>query len=283
MKVNVGILVSYDYEYLKISLPLVYDHADTITLAVDENYRTWTGNTFTVDPAFFEWIQEFDTCKKITVYSDDFYAPQLNVVENDTRERNMLAAKMGEGWNIQIDADEYFIDFAGFVKHLKTNTFIQKKPTQICAFWITMYKKLDNGVLYVKNPESFYIGSNAPDYKRCRNSSEQIKVYVPFLALHQSWARDIDELEHKLKNWTHKDDFDVDTYLTFYKSLSKDNYAEHRNFHPLNKKWWQELDFCEGNDMAEVIENLKKKLPEVDTMYMAKKNLGQRIKHFRLF
>lgn len=283
MNVNVGILVSYDYEYIKISLPLIYEAADSITLAIDENYRTWTGNDFNIDPAFFEWIEQFDSKNKINIYRDNFHIPELNAVENDTRERNMLAKKMGEGWNIQIDADEYFIDFEGFVNHLKTNKFIQKKPTQICAFWITMYKKLDDGVLYVKNPESFYIGSNDPEYKRCRNSTEQIKVYVPFLAMHQSWARDIEELEHKLKNWGHRDDFDVDAYLEFYKSLNKENFSQHRSFHPMNKKWWKELAFCPGNTMAEVIENLKKNLPEIDTTYMAKKNLGQRIKHFRLF
>lgn len=283
MKVNVGILVSYDYEYIKISLPLLYESADSITLAIDENLRTWNGNNFTIDPAFFEWVEKFDVQKKIAIYRDNFYLPELNVVDNDTRERNMLAAQMGDGWNIQIDADEYFIDFAGFVKYLKTNKFIQKKPTQICAFWITMYKKLDDGILYVKDPEAFYIGSNEPDYKRCRNSKEQIKVYAPFLAIHQSWARDIDELENKLRNWSHKDDFDVEKYLEFYKTLNKDNYTKHSNFHPMNKKWWKELAFCPGSSLTEVIENLEKNLPEINKTYIAKKNLGQRIKHFRLF
>lgn len=36
-EIQVGFLMSYDYELLKISIPLVYEEADHITIALDKN------------------------------------------------------------------------------------------------------------------------------------------------------------------------------------------------------------------------------------------------------
>ena len=44
--------MSYDYEFLKQSLPLSYKNADKIVLTLDENYNTWSGNKFEVDADF---------------------------------------------------------------------------------------------------------------------------------------------------------------------------------------------------------------------------------------
>jgi hypothetical protein len=36
-------------------------------------------------------------------------------MENETRERMMIAQRMGEGgWHVQVDSDEYFLDFGTF-------------------------------------------------------------------------------------------------------------------------------------------------------------------------
>jgi hypothetical protein len=282
MKVNVGILVSYDYEFLKNSIPTVYEHADTITLAIDEGLRTWTGGTFTIDPSLFTWIEAYDTQKKIKIYRDNFYVPELDPTQNDTRERNMLAQQMGEGWTVQLDADEYFIDFKGFVDFLKNSPQVQKKPTQVSALWITMFKKLDDGILYIKRPDPFQIATNLPDYKKCRNT-RQYKVIAPFLVLHQSWARTEEELEKKLRNWGHTTDFNVDDYIAFWKGLGKTNYHTAKDFHPLTGKWWNKLDFIEGRNMKEVLENLKKDLPQINRFWIFKKNLGQKFKFKRFF
>ena len=111
-KIQVGFLFSYDYEKLKISIPLVYDDADAIFIAVDEEYRTWSGEVFKVEDQFFEWLNQYDSQKKITIYRDNFYVPELSAIENDNRERHRLSLKMGIGnWLIQVDSDEYFIDF----------------------------------------------------------------------------------------------------------------------------------------------------------------------------
>jgi len=282
MKINVGILVSYDYEFLKNSIPTVYEHADTITLAIDEGLRTWKGGTFTIDPSIFTWIETFDTQNKITIYRDNFYIPELSPVDNDTRERNMLAARMGDGWTVQLDADEYFIDFKGFVHFLKTSPSAKGMATQVSALWITLFKQVEDGILYVKNPEPFQLATNQPDYKKCRNT-RQFKVIAPFFVLHQSWARTEGELTKKLSNWGHVDDFNIEEYITFWKGLNKSNYATVRNFHPMNGKWWKALDFAEGKGIQEVLANLKNNLPPINHFWIFTKNLGQKFKFKRFF
>ena len=66
MQINVGILMSYDYECLKQSLPLIYENSDRIVLALDENYNTWSGNKFEVDPDFFDWIKILSLTSDVT-------------------------------------------------------------------------------------------------------------------------------------------------------------------------------------------------------------------------
>ncbi|MFP9098289.1 hypothetical protein ACLI09_04485 [Flavobacterium sp. RHBU_24] len=282
MKINVGILVSYDYELLKNAIPPIYEHADTITLAIDEGLRTWKGGTFTIDPSIFTWIETFDTQNKITIYRDDFYTPELSPLENETRERNMLAARMGEGWTIQLDADEYFINFKGLVDFLKKNRSFKGRPTQVSALWITLFKQVEDGILYIKNPEPFPLATNNPDYKKGRNT-RQYRVIVPFLVLHQSWARTEEEIAKKLANWGHANDFNTNEYVAFWKGLNKDNYAAARNFHPMNPKWWTKLEFAEGGGIQEVLANLKNNLPKINHFRIFTKNLGQKFKFKRFF
>ena len=62
--IKVGFLVSYDFKYLYRSIPLVYNDADLIVLAVDKERLTWSGNPLVIDPDFFEWVQKFDVLKK---------------------------------------------------------------------------------------------------------------------------------------------------------------------------------------------------------------------------
>ena len=55
-KIHVGFLLSYDYIKLKNSIPPVYKMADKIFIAVDHEFRTWAGQKFEVDAAFFDWF-----------------------------------------------------------------------------------------------------------------------------------------------------------------------------------------------------------------------------------
>jgi len=278
MKINVGFLVAYDYELLKTSIPLIYEHTDAITLALDENRQTWSGNTFKIDPLFFNWLKEIDTEKKISIYEDNFYDPTINAMHNETRERNMLSKKMGDGVCIQIDADEYFVDFKGFTEYLKTNKqkLSQKKPIQICSFMVDVYKILDKGILYCPTYTNYYLGTTAPNYVRGRKNRKQQKWYVPFISIHQSWSRDENELKFKLDNWGHKEDFDVDSFFEFWKSINKENYKQYKGFHPFDKNEWPTLEYIEGKDFNEVVKNFKDK--KVSKSFIFGKNIAQELK-----
>ena len=139
MQINVGILISYDYEFLKQSLPLIYKNADKIVLALDENYNTWSGNKFEVKPDFFDWISTFDVNNKIEIYKDDFYDPNLSSMENEVRERTMLSVYFGkDNWYIQLDSDELFINFK--IPEMQLLHFLQ---ITIVQFIIQLFTSVD--------------------------------------------------------------------------------------------------------------------------------------------
>ena len=119
-KIQVGFLVSYDYDLLRNAIPLVYDFADSIFLAIDIDRKTWNGESFNIENDFFGWIKEIDIKDKIIIYEDNFYQPNLTTMQCEVRERKLLANKMGIGnWIVQLDADEYFINFARFARFSK--------------------------------------------------------------------------------------------------------------------------------------------------------------------
>lgn len=257
--IKVGFLVSYDYEYLKTSLPLVYAQADIIALAIDKNRETWSGEKIEIDPAFFAWLKEIDTDNKIQIYEDVFRIPELSNMECETRERNMLAQFMGKGgWHIQIDADEYFLDFEKFVNTLKI--LDMSTPTQVYGMWITLYKKDSAGFLYTDSGEYFPVATNRPLYTLARRSSNKNIEYTNFKVLHQSWARSEDEIKFKLSNWGHKTDFNVEAYFQFWKAINRYTYKYARSFHPLDSWIWQTLEYVESLDLNTVIAEVKKRI-----------------------
>ncbi len=282
MKINVGFLVAYDYEFLKIAIPLIYKSADKIVLAIDENLNTWSGNFFEINESFFDWLTRFDTDKKIVWFKENFYIPENTAMQNETRERNMLAEFMGEGICLQLDADEFMLNFDGLVAYLKQHKkkLLGKKKVQICGFLTNVFKKLDDGYLFVNEVSPFYLGSNAPDYVRGRKNRDQQKWYIPFQIIHMTWGRDREELKLKIKNWGHNTDFDSDKFLSFWDSINKKNHKSIKGgFHPFSSKYWKELKFVEGKNIPDVIKN--KAFPILVSDRKRKlKNIGQSIKYF---
>lgn len=282
-KIQTGFLVSYDYDFLKKSLPPVYQDSDTIFLAIDHQRRTWSGNTFDIDPSFFDWIKEIDTDKKIVIYEDDFYNPSLNSIQNDTRERYMLGMKMGIGnWMIQIDSDEIFVDFKSFVSQLrKYDSFLinpKNNPIQFAAFHINVYKYLKNGILYVDNPTKFYIATNYPNYKYAKNTRERI-VYLDSYVLHEGLARTEDELRFKLKNWGHQHEIN-DSFLEKWLNVDETNYTQMENFFYLDPQTWKKLGYFPSKSLPElqnlIVNNFELKKSR---FWLIKKNFGQWFKH----
>lgn len=282
-KIQTGFLVSYDYEKLKQSIPPVYEASDEIFLAIDDQCRTWTGNKFTIDQSFFSWIDIIDTDKKITIYRDNFYIPELSPIENDNRERTMLSKKMGVGnWLIQVDSDEYFINFSDFVSKLrKYDHFLEqpeKNKIQIAGFLINIYKYLDNGFLYINDATKFLVATNYPDYKRARNTKARV-VYIDSYALHETLSRTEEELRFKIENWGHKNEIN-ETFFDKWLSAKEHNYSELTDLFYLNPKDWKSLEYFPSHNLKsfkdEILKNPRLKKSRY---WLWKKNFGQWFKH----
>lgn len=283
-KIHVGFLLSYDYENLKKAIPPVYQAADAIFIAEDKEYRTWSGKKFEVDPSFYEWLRGIDSQNKIEIYRDDFYLPELSPIENDTRERIMLSNKMGIGnWLVQVDADEYFLDFPKFVKTLrKYDRFLknpERNPVQISGFYINMFKFIDDGLLYVNHLNKVLLATNYPSYLYARQTKKRI-IYTDNLVMHECVARSERDLMTKFTNWGHALDFDIAEYVKKWKSVNKYNYKEMENFFYLDPNGWKSLDYIESKDLEELKALLNQKLELHPTpWYLFRKNLGQYFKH----
>lgn len=256
-KIQVGYLVSYDYEMLKISLPTIYNHADTVFLAIDINRNTWNGGNFTIKDCFFKWLRDFDVDKKVVLYEDCFYIKGLTTMQCEIRERKMLSEKMGIGnWLIQIDCDEYFVDFKKFVKDLrKYNFYIEnplKKPIQIAAFWLILYKYTPDGILYVDQPAKAIFATNNPQYVGGRRIKGQV-IYTNNIVLHESLSRTEEELRFKFENWGHNTDINND-FLKKWIKVNQNNYKEYSDLYYIEPERWKKLDYFPTKDMNKIKE-----------------------------
>lgn len=281
--IKVGFLVSYDWYLLRNALPLIYAEADVVYLALDKKRLTWAGNTFNFDDeAFYKMIGSIDTDKKIKVYEDDFFMKNLTPMQCEVRERNLLAQQMGEGgWHIQLDADEYFLNFKGFIEYLK-NKPIHQKPINICVAWLNLFKKISEGYLYIQNKhlELIQIATNTPIYEHGRRNYFFNHI-SPFFILHDTWARSEEEVWQKVSNWGHKDDFDIVKYFNFWKALDEKNYKQIIDFHPISPSVWGSLDFVKGQSVEQIVEKFTKNkfpLSKFELFLKNNRNLA-RIKH----
>lgn len=280
--IKVGMLIAYDYQYAYHSIPLIYDHADQITLAVDEHLQSWAGSRYSIEDAFWGWIRKIDVQNKIKIYRDNFYLPELDTIQNDTRERNMLAKYMGAGgWHLQIDTDEYFPNFARVAQFLRSKKHWlspNSNPIDIGAFWVPMYKRTPEGFIFIKNAfESFPFATNCPDYQSARGSRHRIYL-VPFTCFHQTWARSEEEIAFKLKNWSHSSDFNTESYFNLWKAVDQHTYFYLQNLHPYPpvRQAWPSLEYCPGKTIDAFIENYQKQFPiTVPTRLLWRRRLGQ--------
>lgn len=255
--IKVGYLVSYDYSYLMVSLKQVYPYVKKIYLAFDKQQKTWSGQKIAIPNSFYKEIEEFDRQNKIKLYFDDFYVPGLTPAECETRERNLLLKEMGRGWLMQLDVDEYLYDFRELSSYLNKywylTIFPSLTPIHFRGKWVTLFKKLPNGFLFVDNKETFPFITNQKKFSKNR-SNERVRNHLTnFCAIHQSWAREEDEMLMKIKNWGHRDDFNTLSYLNWWKGLNENNYKDSKNFHPLIPGIWKQLLFIAAIDEEEFI------------------------------
>lgn len=196
-------------------------------------------------------------------------------MECEVRERNMLAAKMGEGgWHIQLDADEYFIDFAGFIAYLKKlnpNPLPMQKALTVRGHWLSLVKNLPDGYLYVKDTaetvHTFSLATNMPIYVYGRNT-EHFNHICPFFVIHDTWARSEEELCYKLSNWGHStlelaNPGTRESYLKIWRALDKYNYPFIKNFYFGDAGGWPELAFQPSSSIGDLTLALKSALPSL--------------------
>lgn len=278
-EIQVGFLMSYDYELLKISIPLVYKEADHITIALDKNLNTWSGSKFEVKPEFFLWLKSFDKDNKISIFRDNFYNPNFNAMENEVLERKMLAAKMGIGnWLIQLDSDEYFVNFKKFTEELKVrNKYLndpEKNQIQIAGYYINLYKYTDAGVLYVSKPRNQKFATNYPAYKTGRNTKKRV-IYVSSIVLHECLSRPEEEIRTKFNNWGHSHQVNTNSFLEKWRKVDKSNYKEFEDFFYLEPEKWKKLNYVEGKTIAAISENLNYRKLRPSKPFIFSKNFGQ--------
>ncbi len=251
---------------LRTSVPRVYEHADKLVFSIDKNRKSWSGVPYTFDEAGFSLLlREIDPQNKIEIYEDDFARPERNPLENDNLQRNLMGKYMGEGgWHIQIDADEYFLDFLQFKNYLKSfnpNPQPSHKAVNVSVNLIPLLKKLGNGYIFVdfktKNFETAPFATNLPIYHAARRNGHFNHI-SPTFALHETWARSENELRHKINNWGHRDDFDKESYFRIWQALDQHNHKYIHNFHPVEAHVWSDLGFCQAQNINELLENLPK-------------------------
>jgi hypothetical protein len=261
----------------------VYAAADRIWLARDRHLRTWQGHRFTIDDGFYDWLERIDVDRKIEIYEDDFYLPSLSAMENDTRERTLLSRKMGIGnWLIQVDSDEYFVDFERFVSGLRRyDAYLddpERNKIQIFAFWLIIYKYTQNGILYVDRPMKAAFATNYPNYKSARRTNERV-IYLEDVVLHDSVARSESALRFKLANWSHSTEVDTD-FLNKWLAVDETNYRTMTDFYYVEPRRWKRLEYLPTKNLAGIKE-LAANSPRlrVTRTRVALKNAGQWFKY----
>lgn len=255
--IKVGYLVSYDYKMLLTSIEQLYSHVNRIYIAIDKSGKTWSGNHFEIPQSFFDEIKQFDSNGKIEFYFNDFYVSELTPMQNEVRERNMLLKKMGKGWLLQLDVDEYIYDFGSLAKYLRKYSYLTifpwLCPIVLQARFVTLFKRNRKGFFYIDLDERFCFITNYPKYTSARNNNLVSKFFSGLNVIHQSWAREENEIIEKISNWGHSNDFDTNSFFELWKNLNETNYQDYINFHPLDQTSWDKLNFLSSDDVDEFI------------------------------
>jgi len=252
---------------LLTSVKLLYQYVDKIIIAIDKDFKTWSGNTFEIPDSFFDEVSNYDTRNIIEFYFDTFFIPSLNPSQCESRERNMVLKKLGGGWKIQLDVDEYIYDFYKVKKYLSKywylNLFPKYTPLCIHGNLITLYRELPSGFLFIDNNESFPFITNQTSNVQTRRNDNIRNHNSNIQVIHQSWARSEKEIFIKIKNWGHKDDFDTNKYYKFWKNINSSNYNNYQNIHPIFPEIWGELNFISTISIDDFIKKYSIQHPQI--------------------
>jgi hypothetical protein len=242
MKLSFYTPIAYDYKYAFASILSYYQIADEIILAIDKEHISWANKKYAFDTEYFlSRLQKIDIDQKITLFEENFHL--YEPLKNDTYERNrisMICKK--DNYIVGIDSDEILLNSQEFYEWMNTNN----PQEDICCHWFSVYKAFGDKYLITLPNETTVIGTNLRNtFRKCRFTLLK-NVLTPLKVLHFSWGRKRNEIEQKLLNWSHTQDFDTQKYLETWDSVNLSNYETKVNLHPLNlKQWWQKLELVE--------------------------------------
>jgi hypothetical protein len=233
-------LLAYDYRYVFSSIRSYYAIADEIILGLDKDRLSWAGKPFDIDMGMVRrLLAEIDCDNKIRIIEENFHLADTPM-QNDTRERQILSCQAQEGnWIVQIDADEILLNPDEFRLWLKRHN-----PLDFCvhATWLTVFKTFGTKCLVIDPAtETTPVATMTRGAYQLARMTAQEGVLSPLRILHFSWGRTPRELRQKLDSWGHRDDFNVDDYLKFWKSITVANHTMARNFHPMHGPAWERL------------------------------------------
>ena len=162
---------------------------------------------------------------------------------------------MGIGnWLIQVDSDEYFVDFKKFIADLrKYDSYLinpEKRPIQIGAFWLNLYKYTNNGILYVDKPHKLVVATNFPNYKWGRQTKQRV-IYTNTILLHETLSRTEEGIKFKIENWGHSHEVNND-FLDKWKKVNENNYKEFSNFYYIEPERWKKLGYFPTKTLNEI-------------------------------
>jgi len=241
--ISVITLLAYDYEYMLLSLPRYIDLVDEVIIGLDSERKTWAGNSFDIPDIFFQRLKQLDKNNKIRIVEDKFYVPGLKTMELETRERNILSTKTThQSWILSIDADEILLnaqDTLDFLRHFENDSLC------LYGLWIVLYKSVGDTMFLIENNTDRLefvpmATKNREGFIEGRKTEERVSLF-PALSLHYAWARERSQLQRKLGNWGHKEDFDTEQILCKWDDLNEHNFHQYNNFHPVDPPVWSKL------------------------------------------
>lgn len=275
-KVGVVMVVQNDEETIERSVRSFYSQVEKIVVSTDPRLG-WSGKAISPDSTI-DRIRSLDVDNKIDILQGnfcDFQHPQTSETIQRQITADWLSNRIpGLDWVCQIDADEEFLDFDRVLEFLgrapnwsrgvmwmaaqvfnllddervlvvtdhdghiiTTRFFLAHRPfgrlvthrnPAIVPFRLNRQTLRLNELLFRTNSVTNFI----PTFDDTANSGG--------LCLHYPFGKSEARIAEKLETWGHATDFDTDSFFKLWKR-TKHNWADVKNFHPLNGPVWPAL------------------------------------------
>ena len=237
--------MSHDAHYLPDSISRYYKYVDEIVIGLDKSRTSWVGNKFSFDEdKVFLQLKNLDIENKIKIVEEDFCIPEFVScpINNDNYERNILRHHCSHETIISIDADEILYNTEAFFTRYLPISYKYLHDYDICFYWITPYKLINDVVLLICNHDGSPCieqqavvshKSNPFTYARysCVSADGSNRLASNLVSLHWGLARKQEDLDFKIKNQGHSAE-DDGSFYEVWKQINLQNYQGLVNFKP---------------------------------------------------